>query len=106
MQVRIKEGRVAITRKEYGAIKRLDRQYMEKFLQAVYEAGKEDGKPEIPEEMRIRQGMSIAADAVVKALEDTKGIGERRREETVTKFREYSEAGFKRVQETENNSLG
>ncbi len=97
MQVRIKSGKVETTREEYKAIKRLDRGDMVKFLQGIYEAGVEDGKPEIPEEMHVRKGMDIAADAVVKSLEETKGIGEKRREEVIRRFREYSQEGFERA---------
>ena len=46
---------------------------MEQALQAIYEKGKADGKPEVPEKVRIRQGVTLAADAVVHALEETKG---------------------------------
>ncbi len=73
MQIRVKEGRVYITRENYKGIKKYDRRQMEQALQAIYEKGKADGKPEVPEKVRIRQGVTLAADAVVHALEETKG---------------------------------
>lgn len=98
MQIRVKEGRVYITRENYKGIKKYDRRQMEQALQAIYEKGKADGKPEVPEKVRIRQGVTLAADAVVHALEETKGIGEKRREEILQRFRDHANKKMEEIQ--------
>lgn len=95
--VNIKDGKVSTTRDMYKAAKRYDRGQFDTLLQNVYLAGVEDGKPDLPEEAYIQRGMSICSDAAVKALEETKGIGEKRRGQVLQKFREYSQEIYERT---------
>ncbi len=95
--VKIKDGKVITSRDLYRAFKKYDRGQFDTALQNIYDAGVEDGKPDFPEETHIQKGMSISADAVAKALEETKGIGEKRREQITQKFREYSQEAFERI---------
>lgn len=95
--VNIKGGKVSTTRDMYKAAKRYDRAQFDTLLQNIYDAGVEDGKPDLPEEAYIQKGMSICSDAAVKALEETKGIGEKRRGQILQKFREYSQGSYERA---------
>lgn len=104
--VTIKDGKVITTRGIYRAFKKYDREQFDTLLQNIYEAGVEDGKPDLPEEAYIQKGMSLATDAAVQALEETKGIGEKRREQITHKFREYSEAAFEKLKNTGHQPKG
>lgn len=89
--VKIKDGKTITSRETYKAFKKYDRGQFDQAIQSIYEAGVEDGKPEVSAEEHMKRGVSIASDAVVKSLEETKGIGEKRREQVLQKFQENLE---------------
>jgi hypothetical protein len=90
MQVRIKDGKVSVDINEKDS-RKMNRQEIEDFLQWIYDEGINDGKPDTPKEIHIKKGIEIAADALLKALEETKGIGEQRREKIIGLFRKYTD---------------
>jgi deoxycytidylate deaminase len=98
MQVRIKDGIISVDYdgKERDRQQKMNRREIEEFLQSIYEEGVKDGKPDTPKEVHIRKGVEIAADAILKALEDTKGIGEKRRESIMDRFRKNADHGIER----------
>ena len=55
-----------ITRARYKSIKAFDHQQMEQFCTDIYKSGYQDGRESVP-------GVDI--EAIMKAIENTKGIG-------------------------------
>ena len=87
MCIRIKNKKITINREAYKNLKRCDHEQMREALQKVYEEGLKDAEPK---ESR-GETLAIAKKALLRTLEGTKGIGEKRREEIVQKFRELLE---------------
>lgn len=61
-----KRSEYLITRARYKSIKAFDHRQMENFCADIYKSGYEDGRESVP-------GVDI--EAIMKAIENTKGIG-------------------------------
>lgn len=80
-----------LNRKKYLEIKKYDHETMERYLNMVFEKGKEEAAPQVPEKNRVREGIRMAETSLAETLKGTKGIGETRMEAILSGTRKRTE---------------
>lgn len=82
-------GKINTTRSEFKNVKKMDHQQLDAFLQRVYEKG--SGLANLEHERGILKGMEISKKEFFNAMQQVKGIGEKRRMEIMELYKKTIE---------------